>query len=790
MSRSGFPYCMENKIQRGLAFLDKGPRYARTFFAWYASQQVRRLGLGRTWLANGSTFWSKLNLNQPPLAQVAAAVQAGNEQAAPQALLDYFRHRKEPAFFFGWEERTQLLDLIAPQAQAATVDVADQVAQRTFCLRGQPPITFDERVDWTYCPAGNIDWMWDLNRHFYFVTLGQAFWYTSDTRYAGTWAELLADWIAHNPADERQPNWRSPLEVAYRLNAWLWAYHLFVRADALDASTHLLVLRGLWTHGAYLNACLEYHVPNNHLLLESKALAMCGLLFPEFRNARAWVERGLSTLWRQVRQQVWPDGVHAEQASMYHQIIASELLELLILLENNGMAAPVDIVKTFARMLDFERAMTKPDGQIPLIGDSAQGDSYLRFSAPNGGAALLNCAERAAVPLDEATTWLLGPERVRRQSALPCDSGTVTSQAFPAGGYFIMRHGSDREAAYLIFDCGPFGHPPAPGHGHADALSFELYAGGRTLIVDPGVYSYHLGADWRNYFRSTAAHNTLTVDGFDQSVLLGAWQVSQTARTTLHEWVSNTAFDFVDGAHDGYARLPEPIMHRRQIFFVRPDYWILMDQLDGRGQHRFDLYFHLLPETQVVLDSASGIAQIAHDGKADLIIYPLKDADSRVEIITGSPQPIQGWVSRYSGEKLPAPVLRYTRITTAPAQFNTVLCPGSQASATPITAMQLAVFDEGGRALPKHTATGLVIEGAGWVDYFVADRRAPTSPKIFGHYTTDAELTYLRCRSADRVPLKAILHRGSDLKCAGVPLVLKLESPGSETRTLNRVGRK
>lgn len=655
-------------------------------------------------------------------------------------------------------------------ARERTVAQANQVCRHVFHFRGEPPITFDGPVDWFHCPNGNLDWTWELNRHAYLVSLGRAYAYTGDTCYIHEFRSLLLDWLARNPVSVDKPTWSSALEVAYRINVWLWAYYYFISASTFDEEALLGCLRGLWIHGRYLAANLEYHVPNNHLLLESKALAMCGLLLPEFRDARAWLDHGLAILWQQVREQVHRDGVHGEQAAMYHQVITSELLEILVLLENNGIEAPPDIIDTFTHMLDFERAMAKPDGQVPLIGDSALGDSYVRFSALSGGAALLNRMDLAPGPLDEATLWLVGPERADRlRSVLPGDV-THTSQAFPEGGYFVMRHGQDPNAAHLIFDCGPFGYPPAPGHGHADALSFELYAGGRTLIADPGVYSYHLGADWRNYFRSTAAHNTVTVDGLDQSRLLGLWHVIRPAQATLHDWITAKPFDFVDGSHDGYTHLRQPITHRRQIFFVKPEYWIVLDRLDGQGKHRFDLYFHLMPDANVSVDTGSGTARIGYRDGTGLVISPVQNAGSLATVITGSLDPIQGWVSQYSGEKEPAPTLCYTKVGSAPVLFATILYPCPQVDRAVASVSLLVVMDEKNQVLEERAVTGLEIQIGQWLDYFVVDRRERPGRKSFGGYVTDGKLAYVRQSSADRVPVKAVLQGGGELSLDGVTL--------------------
>ncbi|MDH7473680.1 MAG: alginate lyase family protein [Anaerolineae bacterium] len=765
-------------IWRIQAVLAKGPEHLLRLGQWYAGQAAQQAF--RSW--RPSAVGERAFLAQLSMPSARQARRDGDPVALKRAVAHHFRKRARPVFFFDPNDIQALVVNVQEADKKRTIAQADEICDLVFRFRGEPPVAFDGPVDWFYCPRGNRDWTWELNRHSYFVTLGRAYAYTGDDRYVHTFRDLLLDWLKRNPVGLDQPNWASVLEVAYRINAWIWAYHHFRVAPGLDDDALLACLRGLWIHGRYLAANLEYHVPNNHLLLESKALAMCGLLFPEFRDAGEWLERGLSILWQQLRRQVGPDGVHREQATMYHRMITSELLELLVLLDNNGIVVPPGMKDIFKRLLDFERAFTGPDGQIPLIGDSSLSDSYIRFSALSGGAVFLGCAGGAPAAIDEATLWLLGLERVAR----PSPSGEVlappASQAFPEGGYFIMRDGDGREAPYLIFDCGPFSYRPAPGHGHADALSFELHACGRPLIVDPGVYTYHLGRQWRNYFRSTPAHNTAVVDGEDQSLLLGTWHILRPARVTLHEWVTTRQFDFVDGSHDGYTRLRQPIIHRRQIFFAKPEYWVIFDLLNGQGQHRFDLYFHLMPDARVSLDPLSGAARIEYSNGVGLLVCPAIYAGSQAEVIAGSLDPIQGWVSRYSGEKTPAPTLRYGKVIDAPTMFVTVLYPSARMDRAAVRVSPLVVTD-GERAFDEVTVTGLRVEVGPYVDYLVVDRREQPGRKAFGRYITDGRLVYLRRCTSGSGPIKAVIHRGSELRLSSEPWIVRAEGPVSREPT-------
>jgi len=172
------------------------------------------------------------------------------------------------------------------------------------------------------------------------------------------------------------------------------------------------------------------------------------------------------------------------------------------------------------------------------------------------------------------------------------------SVAFPEGGYYVMRDGWTADSNYLLFDCGPHGTDNC-GHAHADALSFELAVNGRTLLIDPGTYTYTGSKEMRDWFRSSAAHNTLTVDNQSSSLSDGPFSWKTIAHSECSSWITEERFDYVVGSHDGFMRLAEPAKHTRSILFIKNGYWVVRDVVETSGAHdlqaRFQLAPHLMP---------------------------------------------------------------------------------------------------------------------------------------------------------------------------------------------------
>jgi hypothetical protein len=674
----------------------------------------------------------------------------------------YYRTRIEPSF--GFDEISDPLALVEPRMRAKTVDLAQDICRHTFHFRGVEARL--DSVDWDYRPQGNLDWTRDLNRHFYFVTLGLAYRYTGESIYTKGFVNLVGDWLAKNGPESAA--WACPFEVAARLNAWIWSFFLFRAAPDFTDQDLAAFLDGLHRQVRHLDANIEYHIPTNHLLLEAKALALCGLLFPEWKEAGQWWKKGMAILLAEVERQVCSDGVHGERSTLYHKIITSELSELIWLLYQKGHAIPQPLMRAFERMLEFELHITKPDGTFPLFCDSALTDGYLRFSALAVGAVVLDRSDLAAenLGLNENTIWLLGERGLAKYRSLAAGARPLASRGFPHGGYFVMRgnnlgngQGSDY---YLAIDCGPFGLPLVPDHGHADALSFELFAGGQAHVVDAGVYSYHLGQRWRAYFRGTRAHNTLVVDGQDQSILDGIRHVYRPAKTTLHSWLPGRHFDWLDGSHDGYTRLPEPVIHRRQVLFVKGEYWVLADWALGKGSHRYDLLFHLTPWSNPVLEGSAFKARTG--GSTGLAIIPFYPSENEARVVQGEKSPIQGWVSFESGEAVTSPTLEYRMVGRAPARFAVALFPYTSGDELPVLE---------GHTWPSsdpQTALAASLTFRSWTDYVLATLD-PSANLSAGPCETDGGVAFLRWDRGAEQFTRAFLLGGKELIYQSIPMV-------------------
>jgi hypothetical protein len=444
---------------------------------------------------------------------------------------------------------------------------------------------------------------------------------------------------------------------------------------------------------------------------EALGLFYAGVLFLELPDARRWRDTGARILIEQIEKQVLEDGVYFEQSTYYQRYTVEIYLHFLILAAINDVIVPEPVAEKTQAMLDFLLRVRRPDGTIPEIGD-ADGGGLLPIvpgSQENARGLFSLAASRFGRPdyawaggATPEVLWLLGTAGLAALDTLPAaPPDGPSSNAFPNGGYAVMRNGWDEHAHQLILDAGPLGGPPTAGHGHADLLSLECSVHGTPFIVDPGTFSYARDTEWRNHFRSTHAHSTVTIDGIDQAAPVGpfAWVSRPSAR--LRHWHSTDSLDFADAEHDAYRHLRDPVTHRRRVLFVRRMFWLVVDDLQGKNAHRIDLRFQFAP-MKVALEGDLW-ARAEGPQQKGLLIRPFGSAAIRGEISEGRLDPPCGWVSPRYGERRSAPQVVYSIEATLPVRVVTLLWPIDDPGASPPAV----------RLLGTDGRDGLLLEGIG-----------------------------------------------------------------------------
>ena len=628
---------------------------------------------------------------------------------------DHFRERSEPHFFPAFDNPASTTAELRRRWPASANDIvgrADRMNEGRFDLLGLRNVSFGSPVNWHLEPVANkcaplLHWsrlnyldaevfgdhkiIWELNRHQYFVTLGQAYWLTGDERYAETFGAHITSWMDQNPP-KLGINWASSLEVAFRSISWLWALYFFRHSSALTPSLFLRICKFLYVNARHLETYPStYFSPNTHLTGEALGLFYLGMLLPEFKESGRWRDSGMETLLAQLAHHVQPDGVYFEQSSYYHRYTADFYLHLWILLRGNKEPIPPQLDEKLRLLLDHLMVITRPDGTTPLFGDDDGGRLLTLSDRPANdfratlatGAAVFKRPDYKFVSggVSPEALWLLGPAGLADLERIEASEPARQSTAFEASGYYVMRDGWKKNSNYLLLDCGPHGADNC-GHAHADALSFDLSVNGRTLIVDPGTYTYTGSKEMRDWFRSTPAHNTLSVDGESSSVPSGTFSWNTIARPVAWSWISEPRFDWIVASHDGFNRLSPPAIHKRSILFLKNDYWVVHDCVESTGPHKLQSWIHF--------DSGP----LAVEVRGNAIHCP--DVCQLVAFGgNGEWRQETGWVSHCYGIKAEAPVCLFTVPAQGSEELVTFLLPEVTGNPRPLAQEIHAV---GGRA--------------------------------------------------------------------------------------------
>ncbi len=633
-------------------------------------------------------FFTWLDLDRKDLQKVKEKVKQKKFDKAEEELLDYYRNRKVVNYYDGWDKHISNPDYDTTKA--------DQICNNHLVHQDLP-----KDIDWQADPHGDPEWKYCLNRHEFLTELGRAYWHTNDEKYTLAFKRILSDWIKKNPMPDMEwmlnapseksrmhfmkvGTWR-PLTIGIRMyTSYVPCFYHFINSPNFTPDFLITMLTSMVEHARHTRLYFTRHksyfnVSPNWGLMESNGLAHMGILFPEFKEASDWRQEAMSRFEEQARIQVLPDGMHVERAAGYHLVCTFCLLQILDLALRNKVRVSDTYKLNTEKMIDFVIGIMKPHGHYPMLKDGDESDVF---------------GERATYGLWEDINnlnmledgndlrWVLkaGARLFNRPDMLYIATHgkegkkpKINSVDLPDAGFYTMRTGWKKNDLYLVYTCGELGVMDQNCvHGHADALSIDVSGFGETLLIDPGRYVYE--GPYRIWFKSTKAHNTIVVDNKDSSELADEWMFKTKAKSTLNCWSTTDKFDYVDGSHDGYQRLKDPVTHRRRICFVKPYFWLVLDELTAKANHKYDQYFHFGKDAELQNGDKLTVTAKYNNG-AGIVIKPLITSGLNVKHFKGSTKPIQGWVSYDYAVKTPASAVKYSRGKSKKTYFATLLVP-------------------------------------------------------------------------------------------------------------------
>lgn len=502
--------------------------------------------------------------------------------------------------------------------------------------------TYTFAIDFRHAAGrGDVKYVWEANRLQHLPVLAAHLVLSGDGRAADAIAAAIDSWHAANPPF-RGVSWASGIEVALRAVSLIVTLDLAggrLGGESRRRAAEILGASAYWL-ARFPSA---FSSANNHLVAELAGRYLIGLAFGRQADGPRRALLG------ETLRQILPDGTGAEQSPTYGAFTAEMILLCAAAARAGGAAFPPQTTARLAAFADAARWLPEnaaygddDEGRALTLG--GEGDYVGSVAAAIAGFLGLPGLVPAA---DDFRSVLFGAPA----APLSRPEGLRT---FADGGLSVWRGAIGGRRVELTFDHGPLGYLSIAAHGHADALSLTLRVDGEPVLVDPGTWLYGSGGAWRDWFRSTPAHNTLNIGGESQSIVSGAFNWSHKATAALVRGEPEPDWSLC-ARQDGYLGRFGAV-HERTVARGR-DGIVVTDRLLGRAQ-RAEVVFQLAPGLAARRDGLA--VTVARDGR-DLLA--IRFPDPAVEIRAGGERPGEGgWVSPRFGERRPAPRIAWNGV--------------------------------------------------------------------------------------------------------------------------------
>ena len=591
---------------------------------------------------------------------------------------------------------------VAPGDASAVVAAADAVLAGTWSVLGTSRRDSAE-PDWFHDPVtgrrapdrqlafqihhrdeaetGNIKQIWEMSRHHHLTVLAAAWWLTQEERYAEVAARQLRSWWSENPF-LTGVHWTSGIEAGIRLISWTWVRRLlddWPKVSDLFEHNDDAVRQIAWHQEFLAKFPSRGSSANNHIIAEAAGRLVAACAFPWYARTTRWRRSAAALLERELAANTFADGLNREQATDYHRFVLELGLIAAVEADADGRSLSEATWELLARMLDAAAAIVDVTGRAPRQGDGDEGRALVVDDPERDpwatvlgtGSALLGAPSwwpHFAGGLQADLLSALGETRqLPRPAIRPC--------RFDEAGLVVLRSSpQDGPEVWCRCDGGPHGFLSIAAHAHADALSLEVRHDGVDILADPGTYCYHGEPEWRNWFRSTAAHNTLEVAGVSQAKSGGPflWMTHPKMTTVICD-VGDQPVQRWSAEHDGYLRLTTPAMHRRSVTLDSPKRRLtVIDTVDTTAKIPLRLSWHFGPNVLVELSGACAKLSWTADTERrhGTLMLP---ATFTWTCHRAEATPIEGWYSPRFGSRVPTTSLVGTGVASPSACLMTEL---------------------------------------------------------------------------------------------------------------------
>ncbi|HBG26035.1 MAG: hypothetical protein A2Y10_03805 [Planctomycetes bacterium GWF2_41_51] len=607
-------------------------RQSETSVEWVCSRYPDRI----------TKLFQNLDITKNGLEKVSAAVDKNDMPAACNALIEYYKKCDSGSWLR--KKLPQKNSTAIPQAQKIINDI---ITSQT--VSAKVPRLISGGFDWKFKgPNDDKEWAWFLNRHYHLKTLLEVYLQTGNAVYARRIDEHIRDWVTASPypgIKSKTPQWRG-LEAYWRIRHWSLIFYALQDSNEFTLAARILMLSSIPEHAHYLR---NFHaVGGNWITMEMCGLGIAAISWPEFKSSSEWLDYGIDKMAVQISKQVYPDGAQKELTSHYHLASLRDGFQLFAdYLGHSQKKVPAEYNQHLEKMWNYLAYTIRPDGHGLLNNDSDRDfnkDIILQF------------AEKL-----EYSDWQWIASNGKSGKAPKAEPSIF----FPWAGQLIMRNSYAADAQWAFFDFGPLG---IGGHFHHDKLHISVAAFGRDILVDSGRYAYRLSPE-RSYVVSTAAHNTILIDGQGQK------HCERETKTSMKDQgIISKKYDYARGIFDnGYIDIEGQVTHTRAVVYLRNNCWIVVDKIDTDRLRNIQTLWHWNPDCAVISDYNTSLS--TDSGKGNLRIVPISDMNWKLELIKGRKQPMQGWYSKEYNQFVPSTASVYSAKIEKTSTFAWLLIP-------------------------------------------------------------------------------------------------------------------
>ncbi len=594
--------------------------------------------------SNAEFLAKHLNTNTPGLEKVKTFMDAGDIKAAEKIFADYVRGFLQPQKLNrGW------FSPVSEEYKANLKERATDIMDYKFKSCGIPYHFADHKIDWYFNPTynGYKEWPWQLSRHPELTALAEYYTYTGDEAAAKTWVDMIDSWFeqAVVPPDGTGGGatvcWRT-IEAGIRMHGWSKQLHAFINSPALSDEFITRYFVSIYEHGHRLRIA---HCTGNWLLMEMHGLIRISILYPFLNDSPEWNEYSVKKLEAELDVQVYPDGFQYELSTTYHAVVDGNYFSILWIYHDMELEPPKFLKTKLEKLYEMYPHLTRPDRRLPDINDGSQ---YAILGRMRDAYRLY--------PYREDYRWFATEGKEGK-------APDYLSYAFPYAGAVAMRTSWDTDAVWGYMDCSPFGR----GHQHEDKLNVLIFAYGKNLLTEGGIYDYD-SSEMRKYVLDTRAHNTIRINSMSQNQRkCYTWDASDINKKAELEFSATPALDIASSKFTaGYGPEFDKTVHSRKLMFFKDiagttPFFAVIDRLEAPddAERTYESQWHY-EDCQFTLD---GLYASGDFGDGIGLTAVFSDENAKIVDMIGQYEPYyQGWFPiRPSGphehRKIHTPVL-------------------------------------------------------------------------------------------------------------------------------------